>query len=136
MIAYDALGGLFAINSGAWDSELGTIHYFAPDTAAWEPMGIGHAAFVEWLMSERLDQFYQESRWPGWDAEVASLGPDQVISVFPPLGFDAPNEGRIPIAARSRRPIPAREQWAFRNEIARQTADLPDGTSLEIRVSD
>lgn len=120
--AYDAVGGFFAMNAGAWSGNAGTMHYFAPDTRTWEPMAAGFSAFLRWAVSDRVDPFYEGMRWSGWDAEVAGLGPDEAISVAPPLGFEPSPGRRIPIGERSRRPVPARELWGLANEIARQLA--------------
>jgi hypothetical protein len=82
-------------------------------------------------MSEDLDGFYEAQRWPTWQSEVDSLGPDEAISIYPPLGFEA-----TPIADRSRRAVPARELWALHHEIARQVRDLPDGAQVEFQLTD
>lgn len=133
IVAYDAVGGLFAINSGAWDTAPGTVHYFAPDTRAWESLDMGHAALVEWLLGDGPDAFYGDWRWPGWEAEVATIGPDEVMSIWPPLGFRARGEDE-PIGDRSRRPAPFREVWSFMRQISDQIADLPDGSNVEFEV--
>lgn len=57
IVAYDAVGGFFAINGGAWRTAPGTMHYFAPDSFAWESLDIGHGDFIAWAFSENLDQF-------------------------------------------------------------------------------
>lgn len=131
IVAYDAIGGFFAVNGGAWPSDPGTIHYLAPDSFAWESLDIGHGDFVAWAFSERLDEFYESHRWPGWEAEVGALGPDQVISIWPPLGLKAADASSSSIEERSRRPVPAREHWSFVNEIGRQMAELPDGAPFQ-----
>jgi hypothetical protein len=136
LVAYDAVGGFFAINGGAWPTALGTMHYFAPDSFAWESLDIGHAAFTEWAMSEKLDQFYADSHWPGWEADVEALGPDQVISVWPPLGLKGADMPSSSVAERSRSAVPAREHWSFMNEIGPQLVDLPDGASVRFQITD
>jgi hypothetical protein len=130
LVAYDVLGGFFAINGGAWSGESGSLYYFPQDTWTWEPMNIGYAAFLEWTMSERLDLFYERYRWPGWEREVEGIGPDAALSVYPFLGF---REGGL-IAERSRRPVPARELWTLGHDIGRQVADLPDGAKVRMRL--
>jgi hypothetical protein len=130
LVGYDALGGFFAINGGEWEGEPGSLYYFPQDTWAWGPMNIGYAAFLEWIMSDRLDLFYEPYRWSGWEREVAEIGPDQALSVYPFLGF---REGG-PIADRSRRPVPARELWTLGHDVGRQVADLPDGAQVEVRL--
>jgi len=129
VVAYDALGGFFAVNGGAWPADLGLVHYLAPDTQAWESLGLGHGAFVQWSLSDRPAKFYADDRWEGWRDEVELLGPDEILSVYPPLGFES-----TPIGSRARRPVPARAQWSLVHEIARQTAGLPDGAAVRFAV--
>lgn len=136
VVAYDAIGGLFAINGGRWDTDPGTMHYFAPSTFAWESMDVGHPDFVDWVMSERLDQFYAAERWPGWHEEVAGLGPDQVLSFWPPIGVEGSKGRAMALAERSRRPVPAREHWSFLNDLGRQLRELPGGTDFRVTFTD
>ena len=136
IVAYDALGGLFALNGGKWPGDPGLAHYFTPDTRKWEPMGLGYSEFVEWAMSERLDMFYEGLRWSGWEDEIGRVGPDQAISVYPPIGFHGEDGAKIPIAERDRRPIPAREVWTFSNELASRLAGTPAGQKVGFNVTD
>ena len=136
IVAYDAVGGFFAINGGAWSTNLGTMHYFAPDTFAWESLDMGHEDFIAWASSESIDPFYEPWRWSGWEAEVGALGQEQVISIWPPLGLKGADEQSSATEERSRRAVPAREHWSFMNEIGRQMADLPDGASVRFQVTD
>jgi hypothetical protein len=126
VVAYDALGGWFALNGGRWPDRLGDVHYLTPDATGWQPLAFGYSGLLEWCMSERVDQFYSGQRWPSWRAEVAALGPDEAISIYPPLGFES-----SPVEGRSRRPVPARELWHLHHELARQVAGLPDGAQVE-----
>lgn len=74
--ADDVAGGFFALNGGALGAQMGEVFYFAPDTLEWMALGIGYSDFFAWSLSERLEQFYVDLRWPGWreDVERASLG--------------------------------------------------------------
>lgn len=56
LIAYDILGGLFAINI----EKLNSIEYFAPDTLEWEDLEIDYKEFLYWITTNQLDAFYQE----------------------------------------------------------------------------
>ena len=56
LIAYDILGGLFAINI----EKLNSIEYFAPDTLEWEDLEIDYKEFLYWITTNQLDTFYQE----------------------------------------------------------------------------
>jgi len=129
VVAYDALGGFFAINGGRWDANPGTAHYLAPDTYGWEPLGFGYSDFVAWAMSSQLATFYDGMRWDGWRRELAGCGPDHAISVYPPLGFED-----IAIGERSRRPVPARELWTVHHDLGRQLQGLPSGATVTLEL--
>lgn len=85
-VGFDVFGGVFALNGGALGPADGAVHYFSPDTLAWEPLGLGHAAWVRWLLTEedRVAGFYEAFAWPGWEAAVAPLGFDEAFAMDPP----------------------------------------------------
>jgi hypothetical protein len=129
LVAYDALGGWFAINAGRWPDRLGGVQYLTPDAGGWQPLDLGYSGLLEWSMSDDLDGFYEGQRWPTWRAEAAALGPDEAIHIYPPLGFEA-----TPVADRSRRAVPVRELWVIHHDIARQVANLPAGAQVKFHV--
>lgn len=131
IVAYDALGGFFALNGGRWPGQTGSVHYLAPDGTGWQRFDLGYSGLLQWSMSGDLVGFYETERWPGWEAEVSALGPDQALSIAPPLGFE-----KTPIGERSRRAVPARELWTFHHELARQVADLPPGSQVRFIFDD
>ncbi len=128
IVAYDAIGGFFALNGGLWDAEPGAVFYFAPDTFACEALDGGYSDVLAMLLSARFEGFYDGRLWPGWESEVAGLGPDQAISIWPALAFKGG-----PIAERDRRPVPARSILALGSELGRQMSSAPPGTRFEIR---
>jgi len=90
--------GFFALNGGKWPGNPGLAHYFTPDTRIWEPMGLCYSEFVEWAISDRLDQFYEGLRWSGWEAEIGGIGPTRPFPSIRQSGF------RARTARRSRSP--------------------------------
>lgn len=102
LVGDDAVGGVFAINGGALGASLGNVHYFAQDTLAWEDMGLGHSAWVQWLCEGDLEKFYASMQWPGWQRDVAALAPDHALAFYPPL-FTQPG---MALTARERRALP------------------------------
>ncbi|MBV8249595.1 MAG: DUF2625 domain-containing protein [Comamonas sp.] len=108
LVADDVVGGFFAVNGGAFGEDLGVIHYLAPDTLAWESLGMGHTAFMQWAFSDGLRAFYRDLRWEGWEAEVAALDGDSCFSFYP---FLFTEQGSTQTS--SRRPVPVAEQYAF-----------------------
>jgi hypothetical protein len=134
LVAYDVLGGFFAVNGGGLPGPVGRISYWAPDTVTWEPTEFGHGDFVAWALSSDAAAFYDGYRWAGWRDEVAAVGPDEAISMYPPLGLRAGDIGGEDIDARTRRPVPAAELWTFTHEIARQTAGLSEGDTVRLDI--
>jgi hypothetical protein len=131
VVAYDTLGGFFALNGGAWPGQTGQVHYLAPETYERQPLDLGYSGFVQFATSGDLGGFYGDLRWPGWEREVAALGPDQVISMYPFLGFE-----NMPVQERHRRPIPAREAWTFFWTMSEQTRNVPTGASVQVEFTD
>jgi hypothetical protein len=130
VVAVDVLGGVFALNGGGRLGPQSGIYYFAPDSLQWESLECSHLGFVEWALMGDLAQFYGGLRWPGWENEVAALEPRYGMSVYPFLWTAG-----TPIAERARRAIPLAELWRLERDMARQVADLPEGTPIRIRFS-
>jgi hypothetical protein len=108
LVADDALGGFFAINGGAFEGPAGHVWYLAPDTLAWEDLGMGYSDWVHWALTGDLAGFYESMRWPGWQGEIHTLDSSTGISVYPFL-FTAGET----IEHRSRRPVPIEELWGL-----------------------
>lgn len=107
LIADDVLGGYFAINGGGLGDNLGQIHYFSPDSLAWEDLNITYSHFLEWALMGNLEQFYQNLRWENWQDDVKQLDGNQVFSFFP---FLSSKEGKN-INEISRKVIPIQEHY-------------------------
>ena len=128
VVAYDVLGGRFAIHGGGLDAiPPGEVIYWAPDSLEWESTGKGHSAIVEFLLSGGVAEFYADLRWPGWEADSEGLAVDQGLSAYP---FAWSREGRGPNV--SRRAAPLHEIIAVAEEAARQLRGYPDGTPFDI----
>ena len=126
-IGHDVLGGRFAINGGALEGEPGEVHFWAPDTLTWLPLGSGYSGFITWCLSGDLGSFYADLRWPGWADEIDLLAPDQGLSVWPPL---CTAESR-PISVTSRRAVP----WTELASLLDELSGLPAGP-VNFRVID
>lgn len=102
VVAYDVLGGIFAMNGGGIAGELGTIHYFAPDTLEWESLGLGYTDFFHWTLNGDIAQFYQGFFWENWQTEIAQLAANEVMYCMPPLwsaeGKDIEQSVRKPVS--------------------------------------
>lgn len=79
LIAYDILGGLFAINI----EKLNAIEYFAPDTLEWEDLEIDYKDFLYWVTTNQLDTFYQELIVSDLFTLDLSLESNEVVLTYP-----------------------------------------------------
>ncbi|HUR23883.1 MAG TPA: DUF2625 family protein [Acidimicrobiales bacterium] len=132
LVAFDVLGGKFAINGGAIPGSVGEVAYFAPDDLAWLPLEMKFSEFVLWSLTDRLAMFYEHLRWPGWEAEVAALALDQGLSLVPPpFTTQGQNLSKV-----SRQPIPIAELMSYWEDVAEQLKDLPDGGQFYVNIVD
>lgn len=116
LVGFDVLGGQFSLNGPdpaalGRPGEPGQMCYFAPDTLEWESMSIGgHGAWLHWLVSGRLDRFYEGFRWAGWQDDVRDLALDQGMSIYP---FPSTSEAQDDIDGTSRRPASINELFSL-----------------------
>lgn len=117
LVADDVLGGLYAINSGAFGSEsMGKIFYFAPESLHWQATDKTYSEFLVFCFSGNLTDFYHGLRWKGWEQEVSSLNGNQGIAFYP---FLFTKEGKN-IAKNKRGIVPIAELWSFGQDMQRQ----------------
>ena len=116
LVAFDALGGRFAIDGGGLGCNPGEVCYFGPGALDWEGLGGGNSAFVEAVLTGAMSKTFAGLRWPGWESEVGALALDQGLSLYPP---PFSNEGKD-VSAVSRRAVPLAELHHFYTDAARQ----------------
>ena len=121
LVADDAAGGFFAINGGALGNDLRNMYYWPPDSLDWEPLQIGFTDFFVWTLSDRLEQFYGELRWPSWREDAAALSGDQCYSFYP---FLWTKEGSIAVSHRQK--VPVQEAYDLKTDLLLQ---LSEGSS-------
>ncbi|MGB4812607.1 MAG: DUF2625 domain-containing protein [Methylophilaceae bacterium] len=112
LIADDAVGGFFAINSGGFGEDIGNIYYWAPDSLLWEPLDIGYSDFLNWAFSENLANFYSDLRWPSWVLDIKTISADQCFNFVP---FLWTKEGSI--ESSSRRAVSIFEQFSLNKDF-------------------
>jgi hypothetical protein len=112
IVGDDVLGGIFAIDGGAFGGEPGLVWYFGPDSLSWEPLNCGFTALLHFLIGPGLDTFYADHRWPGWAAEVDAISGDGAIFLHPPLWAVGPN-----IPERHRGAVPMTEMLAAHAKV-------------------
>ena len=128
VVAFDVLGGRFAINGGGLDAEPGEVCHFGVDTLGWVGIGGGYGQFVEYVLTGGLAEFHAGLRWPGWEAEVGALPPGQGLAVYP---FPFTEEG-ADVGAAARRPVPLAELHEVYAELARQLSMVPDPAVFDV----
>jgi hypothetical protein len=121
VVAFDVLGGVFALDGGALGTGDGAVHHFSVDTLRWENLELTHSAFVSAMLRGATTDFYGSLRWPGWEAEVQSLRPREGVSAYP---FPFTAEGKD-VAAASRRAVPFVELIGLHNDMVRQLDGQP-----------
>lgn len=131
-VAWDVLGGRFAINGGALDADPGEVCYWGPDTLSWTGIGGGYSAFVTWALGEGPASFYSSLRWPCWTAETSSLAPHQGLSLYPP---PFTTEGAS-ISKTTRSAVTLAELHSFYADVSVQMARLPPETAFGITAGD
>jgi hypothetical protein len=115
VVAFDVMGGQFAWLP-AQPGARPTVHYFGPEDLAWQDLELGYGNWLEAMLAGALIGFYEGLRWPGWEAEVASIALDQGISAWPPPWT---KEGKD-LSAVSRKPIRLVELVSVHQDVARQ----------------
>lgn len=115
LVADDAVGGFFALNRGDFGADLGNLYYWAPDSLAWEALGVGYGNFLEWALSDQLARFYDGLRWPGWQGDIAAISADHCMSFYP---FLWTAEGSVQDSTRG--VLGMAERFSFNADLARQ----------------
>lgn len=115
-VAFDVMGGQF-VWSRARPDVPPTVHYFGPEDLAWQDLELGYGDWLHAMLAGAMTQFYDGGlRWPGWEAEVASVALDQGISTLPPPWT---REGKD-LSSVSRKPIRLAELVSVHQDVARQ----------------
>jgi len=115
VVAFDVMGGQFAWLP-AQPGARPTVHYFGPEDLTWQDLELGYGDWLEAMLTGALAGFYEGLRWPGWEAEMASVALDQGISAWPPPWT---TEGQN-LSAVSRKPIRLVELVSVHQDAARQ----------------
>jgi hypothetical protein len=134
LIGDDVLGGFYAMYAD--DEGLRNhVSYLAPDTLAWENMGLTYSEFIySFCLHGDLEAYYSTLRWSGWQAVVAEMHGDQCLSITPPLWFKSiVRSERVTLEKREKKPVPALDAYHFALDIGAQLADVPDGATVVLK---
>ena len=91
IVADDIFGGIFVINGGKFNGDLGNVYYFAPDTLEWEDLDLKYSEFIYWAFSGDVKKFYEEFLWDNWEEEFSNIDDNKGISLYPFLWADGPD---------------------------------------------
>lgn len=116
IIAYDIVGGVYAINGGAFGDSLKNVFYFAPDTLEWEDTEKGYTDFIYWALNGDINVYYKTFRWSGWQEAVSKLTGDQGISIYPYLWTEQGNN----VNECHKEAMPMKEIWGIEQEFIKQ----------------
>lgn len=121
LVADDAIGGFFAINYGAFGSDLKTVYYLAPNSLKWESLGLGYTQFLSFCLNGDLADFYKGLRWSTWDQFIANLDGNKSYSFRPYLW----TETGMDINKVSRKLVSTEELYKF--NLSKQQEINPKG---------
>jgi hypothetical protein len=116
IVGYDIVGGVFAINGGAFGNTVGNVFYFAPDTLEWEDTEKGYTDFIYWALNGDLNLYYESFRWGGWEEDTKKLSGNEGIFIYPYLWT---KEGKN-VEECHKKAIPMNEIWGVENEFIKQ----------------
>lgn len=81
----DIFGGIFAVNTGLFSENLGSIMYFAPDTLEWEDTELRLSELFAWLKDGDMAEFYGQFSAEEYEKLRAMNVPfNKVLSFYPP----------------------------------------------------
>lgn len=119
LVGDDAVGGFFALNNGgALGPDLKSVHYWAPDSLAWECLGLGFTDFICAFLTSRITDFYEGLRWSTWRADLKDLSTDQCFFFYP---FLWTREGSVDSSLRSK--VPVAKTFDLNVDIVSQLSD-------------
>lgn len=83
LVAYDVIGGVFAINRGKFAEGAKKVWYFAPDTLEWECLEMSYSEFIAWVAQGDTDEFYNSMRWNQWQEDCKNIDFDKSFLIYP-----------------------------------------------------
>jgi len=87
LVADDAIGGFFAVNTGGIDAhrDINKIFYYGPNSLKWQSTGLTYSDFIVFCFSRSLEKFYEDFRWNGWEEDMKKIDRNEVVSCYPLL---------------------------------------------------
>jgi hypothetical protein len=119
--AEDALGDQFLLRDGV-------VHRLEAETGQMVSLDRELIAFLEASCADPIE-FLQLAPLQRFWAEGGRLEPGQLLNVYPPF---CTTESRAGVSLRA---VPAAERIGWLAEFAAQIQDLPEGTSVQIKIT-
>lgn len=116
IVAYDVIGGFFAINAGAFSGPIKQMYYFAPERLEWEEMEFGYTDFINWALNGNLSLFYENFRWENWEKDLSSLKGNEGFAFYPFLWSKEASD----INKVQKSHVPIKEIWDIQQEFLKQ----------------
>ena len=111
LFADDAAGGFYAINQNGLGKDVNNVYFLAPDFNEWEPLEIDLEVFLQMVLSDEIDDFYDGLRWSGWKQDIKQLKANECFGFYPFLWTEQGD-----IEQSQRKPMAVKE--AFNLKIA------------------
>lgn len=102
IVAFDVVGGLFALNLERFEEAQNAVWYFAPDTLEWESLDVSYTGFIKWVLTGDTDGFYSSMRWDSWEQDCKTIPFEEVMLIYP---FLWANECNINTASKKAVPF-------------------------------
>lgn len=83
IIAYDLIGGLFAINTEMLRTGKNHILYFAPDKLEWEDLEFDYLNFLNWCFNGDISVFYDFMKCDEIINLVSNISENEMILIYP-----------------------------------------------------
>lgn len=81
----DIFGGIFAVNTGLFSDNLGSVFYFAPDTLEWEDTELQLSGFFAWLKDGDMTGYYGQFSSEEYERlRAMNVGFNKVLHIMPP----------------------------------------------------
>lgn len=115
IVADDVVGGIFALNAGKFNTGIGVVWYFAPDTLEWESLELKYSEFLAWIAQGNIDDFYGTMRWSSWREICKKVKFDEAILIYPFLWSK-----ELQIESADKKIVPAEELFEINQEYSKK----------------
>lgn len=116
LIADDAIGGFYLLNTGDLGPDTGNVYYLSPKDLVYKSLGTDYYGFLQFCFTGDLDMYYKGLRWKTWRTDLEKLPTDNAF-VFLPFLWRDDSQG---IDKKVRRDISVEEKYFLLQEEIRR----------------